>query len=243
MRLVDRFERRAGRADLPDLGADLRLQPGVRALPVELRPARPARADHRASARPSIDELERMQVFYVNIGGGEPTVRRDFWELVDYATDHQRRRQVLHQRQPDHAGASALAGRQRLRRRADLARRRDAPRSTTRSAARGPTTTAITAHGATARRRHGEPQALGRRARGTTSPSSTRSKRSPTATARSCGSRACAPPAAAPTCGTTFIPPGASSASSTTGLPGGPTRCSPATRSSIWRRSARGCPG
>jgi mycofactocin radical SAM maturase len=36
-----------------------------------------------------IDELQRMQVFYVNIGGGEPTVRGDFWELVDYATAHQ----------------------------------------------------------------------------------------------------------------------------------------------------------
>jgi mycofactocin radical SAM maturase len=35
-----------------------------------------------------IDEFERMQIFYVNIGGGEPTVRPDFWELVDYATDH-----------------------------------------------------------------------------------------------------------------------------------------------------------
>src|SRR6201996_8456082 len=35
-----------------------------------------------------ISELERMQVFYVNIGGGEPTVRSDFWELVDYATEH-----------------------------------------------------------------------------------------------------------------------------------------------------------
>jgi len=33
-----------------------------------------------------IDELQRMQVFYVNIGGGEPTVRRDFWELLEYAT-------------------------------------------------------------------------------------------------------------------------------------------------------------
>jgi mycofactocin biosynthetic radical S-adenosylmethionine protein MftC len=35
-----------------------------------------------------IDELQAMQVFYVNIGGGEPTVRRDFWELLDYATAH-----------------------------------------------------------------------------------------------------------------------------------------------------------
>src|SRR6201992_2620226 len=35
-----------------------------------------------------IDELERMQVFYVNIGGGEPTVRRDFLELVDYGVAH-----------------------------------------------------------------------------------------------------------------------------------------------------------
>ena len=36
-----------------------------------------------------IDTLQRMQVFYVNIGGGEPTVRADFWELVGYATSHQ----------------------------------------------------------------------------------------------------------------------------------------------------------
>jgi mycofactocin radical SAM maturase len=35
-----------------------------------------------------IDELERMQVFYVNIGGGEPTIRGDFWELLDYAVSH-----------------------------------------------------------------------------------------------------------------------------------------------------------
>jgi mycofactocin biosynthetic radical S-adenosylmethionine protein MftC len=36
-----------------------------------------------------IDELQRMQVFYVNIGGGEPTIRPDFWELLEYAVDHQ----------------------------------------------------------------------------------------------------------------------------------------------------------
>ena len=42
-----------------------------------------------AEAKGVVDELQRMQVFYVNIGGGEPTVRPDFWELLDYAIDHQ----------------------------------------------------------------------------------------------------------------------------------------------------------
>ena len=41
-----------------------------------------------AECKHVIDELQRMQVFYVNIGGGEPTVRKDFWELVEYATSH-----------------------------------------------------------------------------------------------------------------------------------------------------------
>ncbi len=41
-----------------------------------------------AECRAVIDELQRMQVFYVNVGGGEPTVRRDFWELLDYAVGH-----------------------------------------------------------------------------------------------------------------------------------------------------------
>ena len=72
-----------------------------------------------------IDELERMQVFYVNVGGGEPTVRRDFWELVDYAVEHHvgvkfstnGARITLRGRRPDRG--------HRLRRRAGLARRRD----------------------------------------------------------------------------------------------------------------------
>ena len=38
-----------------------------------------------AEAMAVIDELRAMQVFYVNIGGGEPTIRSDFYELVDYA--------------------------------------------------------------------------------------------------------------------------------------------------------------
>ncbi len=33
-----------------------------------------------------IDELRAMQVFYVNIGGGEPMIRRDFFDIIDYAT-------------------------------------------------------------------------------------------------------------------------------------------------------------
>jgi len=41
-----------------------------------------------AEAMAVVDELEAMQVFYVNVGGGEPTVRPDFWDLVDYAVEH-----------------------------------------------------------------------------------------------------------------------------------------------------------
>lgn len=35
--------------------------------------------------RALIDEMATMGVFYVNIGGGEPTLRPDFWELLEYA--------------------------------------------------------------------------------------------------------------------------------------------------------------
>ena len=45
-----------------------------------------------------IDELQAMQVFYVNIGGGEPTVRRDFWRDPRVRHRPRRRRQVLDQR-------------------------------------------------------------------------------------------------------------------------------------------------
>jgi mycofactocin radical SAM maturase len=36
-----------------------------------------------------VDELRRIQVFYVNLGGGEPMLRRDFFDVVEYATTHQ----------------------------------------------------------------------------------------------------------------------------------------------------------
>ena len=35
-----------------------------------------------------IDELERLKVFYVNIGGGEPMLRHDFFEILEYAAAH-----------------------------------------------------------------------------------------------------------------------------------------------------------
>ncbi len=114
---------RAGRAHLPDLGADLRLQPGLRALPVQLGPARPGRAHHR-----------RVQ-------GAHRRVRAH----ADLLREHRRRRahragrllgagglrhrppcrrQVLDQRVADHRRGGRAPGRQRLHRRADLARRR-----------------------------------------------------------------------------------------------------------------------
>jgi len=39
-------------------------------------------------ARSVIDELVAMQVFYVNVGGGEPMLRPDFFDLIGYAVDH-----------------------------------------------------------------------------------------------------------------------------------------------------------
>ncbi|MFM1751951.1 MAG: hypothetical protein RL119_913, partial [Actinomycetota bacterium] len=38
-----------------------------------------------AEAKRVLDELRDLQVFYINIGGGEPMVRRDFFELLEYS--------------------------------------------------------------------------------------------------------------------------------------------------------------
>jgi mycofactocin radical SAM maturase len=38
-------------------------------------------------ARQIVDELAAMQVFYVNIGGGEPMLRPDFFDLLGYAVE------------------------------------------------------------------------------------------------------------------------------------------------------------
>ena len=38
-----------------------------------------------AEAKRVLDELRDLKVFYINIGGGEPMVRRDFFELLEYS--------------------------------------------------------------------------------------------------------------------------------------------------------------
>jgi [mycofactocin precursor peptide]-tyrosine decarboxylase / 3-amino-5-[(4-hydroxyphenyl)methyl]-4,4-dimethylpyrrolidin-2-one synthase len=39
----------------------------------------------REEARRVVDELHDLQVFYVNVGGGEPMIRPDFFDLIGYA--------------------------------------------------------------------------------------------------------------------------------------------------------------
>ena len=38
-----------------------------------------------SEAKSLIDEIAAMQIFYINIGGGEPMIRRDFFELIEHA--------------------------------------------------------------------------------------------------------------------------------------------------------------
>ena len=177
-----------------------------------------------AECKAVIDELERMQVFYVNIGGGEPTVRKDFWELVEYATAHKVGVKFSTNGSRIDAERARVAGGERLRRRADLARRRDGrgqrPRPRPGLLRHRDRRDAPPARGGDAGL-----QALGGGDARERRPSSTRSRRSPTPTARSCGSRACGRRAAARTSGTSCTRRRASSASSTTG----------------WRRAGRRC--
>ena len=163
-----------------------------------------------------IDELERMQVFYVNIGGGEPTVRSDFWELVDYATEHHVGVKFsTNGVRIDKAVAAKLAASDYV----DVQISLDGATAEVNDAVRGPGFVRDGDPGA------GEPVG-GRVSRtprspssspGTTSASSTNSRRWPTSTARRCASPGCVRRAAAPTCGTSCTRPQPSRSSSTTG--------------------------
>ena len=230
------------RADLPDLGAHLRVQPRVRALPVELRAAATRASSRTAECKAVIDELERMQVFYVNIGGGEPTVRRDFWELVDYATDHHVGVKFSTNGSRIDRGARRAARGQRLRRRADLARRRDRRGQRRGARRRAPTPPRSARWSNLARGRVRRLQAVGRR-----DPAQRRPARRVQGDRRPLR-RAAADHPAAPVGPRRRrlgrAAPDRRAAARALRLAGAPTArtCSPATRSSTSRRSARRCP-
>jgi sulfatase maturation enzyme AslB (radical SAM superfamily) len=148
-----------------------------------------------AECKTVIDTLERMQVFYVNIGGGEPTVRPDFWELVDYATAH-------------HVGVKFSTNGVRL----DAA-------AAARLAASDYVDVQISLDGATREVNDAV------RGPGRTSRRSINSRRSPTSSARSCGSPGCGRRGAARTCGTSCTRSRRSRRSCTTGWWRTASRC------------------
>ncbi len=82
-----------------------------------------------AEAKRVLDELRELQVFYINIGGGEPMIRRDFFELVEYAIDPaaaaaaRHRREVLDQRHLHRRRQRSPPGRDGLPRHPDQPRR------------------------------------------------------------------------------------------------------------------------
>ena len=188
-----------------------------------------------------IDELERLQVFYVNLGGGEPMLRPDFFEILEYAAAHHVGREVLDQRDLHRSGRRGAAGVDGLPRHPDLDRRCRRRRQR-RGPGRGLLRRSTDRDGPPPRRRvrcvqdqlGGDPPQ--RRPVGRVQGD----RRS--STARSCGSPGCGRRVAAPTAGTSCTRRRPSSASCTTGSWPAPTS-SPATRSSTSRRSAMRCRG
>src|SRR6202046_1225513 len=62
-------------------------------------------------AKALIDEIAAMQIFYINIGGGEPMMRRDFFELIEHAVEqHVGVKFSTNGTRVDDAAAARLAG-------------------------------------------------------------------------------------------------------------------------------------
>ena len=229
------------RADLPHLGAHLRVQPAVRALPLVVGPPRPARAHHGGGVRRARRAAGDAGVLHQH--------RRRRADGAQGLLRHRRlrgrqrhRRQVLDQRRLHHAGQGRAPGVDGLPRRADQSRRTRRRHQRPRSRRRlvparhgGRWTTSPRRGSVRSRSRSSSPA--------TTSTSSTGSSRSPTRTARRCASPACGRRAAAPTRGTSCIRPTSSSDRSTAGCSTTATPCSPATRSSTSTPSANRCRG
>ena len=188
-----------------------------------------------------IDEFERMQIFYVNIGGGEPTIRSDFWELVEYATDHHVgvKFSTNGSRITDQV-AERLAGSDYV----DVQISLDGATAAVNDAVRGA--------GLLRHRRDGHgPPGPGRLRRLQAVGGGHPAQRRPAGRLQGAGRPLRrpaptdpAPPlrAAAPTCGTSSTPPPTSSASSTSGCWPTARTCSPATPSSTWPATASPCP-
>ena len=195
-----------------------------------------------AEAEAVIDELQRMQVFYVNVGGGEPTVRPDFWHLLDYAIGHDvgvkfstngvkldktRAAQLARTDYVDVQisldGATAEVNDRRARHRL---LRDGHPGAGEPGRGRDEGLQGL-------RRRHPRERRAARRVQG-----AHRLLRRPAADHPAAARRA-----AGPTSGTSCTRRRPSSATSTTGCWPTATTCSPATRSSTSRRSVRRCPG
>ena len=240
--LVEPAEERARRAHLPDVGADVRVQPAVRALPVVERAARPARADHRRGQARARRAARSAGVLHQH--------RR---RRADGAPRLLRARRVLDQ--PRDIGVKfstngAFIDAEKARRFAamdylDIQISLDGIDAPTNDAVRGVGSYDMArramdnlARGGLRpvqdqRRRHPPQRRPARRVQGS----------SPTRTARSCASPGCGPAAAAPTRGTTCTRPTPSSGRSTTGCWPRARRCSPATRSSTSTPWARPLPG
>ena len=208
-----RVRARARRADLPHLGADVRVQPRVRALPVLVRPARPARAHHRRvqsrdrRARAHAGLLREHRRRRADGAQGLLGARR----VRDRAS---RGREVLHQRVADRrrSGPRGCAASDYV----DVQISLDGATAEVNDRVRGAGSYAtamramelLARHGLQAqRRRHARERRPARRVQG---------DRRRLRRAR-CGSRGCGRPAAAPTCGTSCTPRRSSSARSTSG--------------------------
>ena len=154
-----------------------------------------------AEAKAVLDELQRLQVFYINLGGGEPMIRKDFFELVDVRRRPRHRRQVLDQRHVPRRRGRPPAGGDGLPRRPDQPRRRrrrdQRPRARRRLLRHG-----AAGDGPPRRRRVRAVQDLRRRHPPQRRPARRLQGAGRLATAPSCASPACARRAAAPTRGT-----------------------------------------
>ena len=57
------------------------------ALPISSSGRRDPRELSTSEALALVDEIAAMQIFYINIGGGEPMIRADFFDIVEHAID------------------------------------------------------------------------------------------------------------------------------------------------------------